>query len=100
MDIVDVKTKCKNGQWEARIEKGNILLADLETGEAVLLSGVSKTKEKTARWKYWAGWGGNHDKRIEDAVCSHCGYKHPTVYGSPDLLANTCPQCRRRMQKA
>ena len=34
---------------------------------------------KCGRWIYWEGWCGNHDMRIEDAVCSECGYKHPVV---------------------
>ena len=32
-----------------------------------------------ARWLFWEGWISNHDKRIEDATCSNCGYKHFTV---------------------
>ena len=60
-------------------------------------------EEATARWEYWSGWSGNHDKRIEDAQCSNCGFKHSTVRGkganTPDLLADRCPRCRRLMIK-
>lgn len=59
-----------------------------------------KIKETTSTyWEYWGGWAGNHDKRIDDAKCSNCGFKHPTVRGSnaPDLLYKVCPECGRRM---
>lgn len=54
-----------------------------------------------AYWEYWAGWVGNHDKRIDDATCSKCGFKHPTVrgYDAPDQLYKFCPSCGRRMGK-
>lgn len=53
-----------------------------------------------AEWKYWEGWCSNHDKRIEDATCSKCGYKHPTIrFGSPDLLQDYCPSCKSKMRK-
>lgn len=52
-----------------------------------------------ARWEYWPGWGGNHDKRIEDAKCSRCGYNHPTVRGTPKLLSDVCPRCKSKMDK-
>lgn len=55
--------------------------------------------QNTARWEYWDGWCGNHDKRIEDATCSKCGYKHPTVRGTPELLADYCPYCHSKMIK-
>ena len=57
-----------------------------------------KRVEKKAVWIYWDGWKGNHDRRIEDAVCSQCGYKHPTVYGSLDKLAQICPWCKSQMR--
>lgn len=60
-------------------------------------------EEATAYWEYWSGWSGNHDKRIEDAQCSNCGFKHSTVRGkglnTPDLLADRCPRCYRLMIK-
>ena len=62
-----------------------------------------------AKWQFWEGWISNHDKRIEDATCSACGYKHPTVrrtYGSNetpqdvlDKLGNFCPNCGKPMDK-
>lgn len=56
--------------------------------------------EYDAEWKYWEGWCGNHDKRIDDATCSKCGYKHPTIrFGSPDLLQDYCPSCKSKMKK-
>lgn len=56
-------------------------------------------KEYEAEWEYWDGWSGNHDKRIEDATCSRCGYKHFIVKGSPNLLQDYCPCCKSRMKK-
>lgn len=57
--------------------------------------------EETAStyWEYWGGLAGNHDKRIDDAKCSNCGFKHPTVRGgnAPDQLYKFCPRCGRRM---
>lgn len=62
--------------------------------------GVTSNEEWDAEWKYWDGWCGNHDRRIEDATCSKCGYKHPTIrYGSPDLLQDYCPCCKSKMKK-
>lgn len=55
--------------------------------------------KKKAQWIYWDGWCGNHDKRIDDAVCSKCGYKHPIVKGSPQFLSNYCPNCGSKMKK-
>lgn len=61
---------------------------------------ITLAEEYEAEWKYWEGWCGNHDKRIEDATCSKCGYKHPTIrFGSPDLLQDYCPSCKSRMKK-
>jgi hypothetical protein len=56
-------------------------------------------EECEAEWKYWDGWSGNHDKRIEDATCSKCGYKHSAVKGSPNLLQDYCPCCKSKMKK-
>ena len=54
-----------------------------------------------AKWEYWAGWMSNHDRRIDDATCSKCGYKHPTIrFGTPDLLQDYCPQCKSKMKKS
>ena len=58
-----------------------------------------KPKELKAHWIYWAGWDGNHDKRIDGAVCSYCGYRHKTVYNTPNNLADYCPDCGRKMRK-
>lgn len=57
-----------------------------------------KPIDRKAVWIYWDGWKSNHDRRIEDAVCSQCGYKHPTVYGSLDKLAQICPWCKSQMR--
>ena len=68
---------------------------------------------KRGRWIYWDGWCSNHDMRIEDAVCSECGYKHPTVHyergdaiGRKEAyeavlnkLADECPVCGAVMEK-
>jgi len=50
-----------------------------------------------AYWKVWEGWMGNHDRRIEDATCSKCGYRHKTVYGSLSKLSTECPACKSKM---
>lgn len=54
-------------------------------------------------WIYWDGWSGNHDKRLEDATCSICGYKHPPIYGkgddAPKYLSKFCPGCGNKMHK-
>lgn len=58
------------------------------------------TFEPQAYWEYWAGWRSNHDRRIDDATCSNCGFKHPTVrgYGEvSDQLYKICPMCGKRM---
>ena len=55
--------------------------------------------EEEAKWIYWSGWCSNHDKRIDDAKCSKCGYKHQTVKGSPKLLDDYCPNCKSKMTK-
>ena len=66
---------------------------------------VTEAGVKHARWKYWDGWCSNHDQRIEDAVCSNCGYEHQTIrlekgeeWGSvPNKLAKECPKCHAKM---
>ena len=61
---------------------------------------ITLAEEYEAEWKYWEGWCSNHDKRIDDATCSKCGYKHPTIrFGSPDLLQDYCPSCKSKMKK-
>lgn len=63
-------------------------------------------------WIHWDGWCSNHDMRIDDAVCSECGYKHPTVrweQGDPkgeaaygvvlNKLKDECPNCKAVMLK-
>ncbi|MDY5509495.1 hypothetical protein [Dysosmobacter sp.] len=53
-------------------------------------------------WEYWEGWRGNHDRRIDGATCSVCGYEHPTVYDVEDprkSLAPLCPVCGTRMDE-
>lgn len=62
---------------------------------------LKKDEEFEAEWTYWPGWAGNHDRRIDDATCSKCGYKHPVVRGSnaPEQLADHCPKCGRKMRK-
>lgn len=57
---------------------------------------TGKYKQK-GKWLFWPGWVGCCDKRIENAKCSTCGYKHPTVYGSLDKLSKYCPGCGREM---
>lgn len=67
---------------------------------------------KHGHWIYWDGWCGNHDMRIEDAVCSECGYKHPVVRWERgdsiskkdayeivlNKLADKCPGCGAEME--
>lgn len=62
---------------------------------------------KHGQWIYWDGWKGNSGQRIDDATCSECGYKHPTVWrnqgeeynSTPDKLADVCPSCKAIMNK-
>ncbi len=68
---------------------------------------------KRGHWIYWNGWCGNNDMRIEDAVCSECGYKHPVVRWERgdsiskkdayeivlNKLSDECPVCGAIMQK-
>ena len=61
---------------------------------------IPTNEEYEAEWKYWSGWSGNHDKRIDDAICSKCGYKHSTIrFGNPDMLQDYCPSCKSKMKK-
>ena len=63
--------------------------------------------ESEAKWLFWEGWVGNHDKRIEDATCSKCGYRHVIVrktFGSGETnrdvlnkLSPFCPACGSEM---
>lgn len=61
--------------------------------------------ELYGHWIYWDGWCGNHDRRIDDATCSVCGYKHPTVratkeeWDTPKFLSDLCPGCGAKMKK-
>lgn len=64
-----------------------------------LIKEDDKKEEYEAEWLYWPGWSGNHDKRIDDATCSNCGYKHLTVYNTPDNLSDKCPRCQKKMRK-
>jgi len=50
-----------------------------------------------ADWLVWSGWSGNHDKRIDDAECSKCGFIHPIVFESLENLYAICPTCGSRM---
>lgn len=69
--------------------------------EAQISSNEITEDKPQAYWEYWAGWCGNHDKRIDDATCSNCGFKHPTVrgYNAPEQLYEVCPKCGRHMGK-
>lgn len=65
--------------------------------------------QKQARWQFWEGWMSNHDMRIDNAICSNCGYIHFTVRRTPgsketeqdvlNKLSNFCPNCGKRMLK-
>lgn len=60
---------------------------------------IEESGRKVAKWLYWEGWCGNHDQRIDDAKCSVCGYKHPTVYKDPNNLSDYCGGCGAKMIK-
>lgn len=114
VDVVAV-VRCKNCRHLERDD-------GLKSGKMCLIRGSSgwcndndfcsygepKTEDNHAHWDYWSGWAGNHDQRIEDATCSNCGYKHPTVRLDyvdgkfikgyvPDKLAKECPKCGAKM---
>lgn len=69
----------------------------------------TKYEDPTAcgEWEFWEGWVSNHDMRIDDATCSNCGYKHPTIRRTPwsdetaldvvNKLSNFCANCGARM---
>lgn len=59
---------------------------------------INKTTNKIADWLVWGGWAGNHNKRIEDTICSNCGFKHPTVYETTRNLYKYCPNCNSEMK--
>jgi ribosomal protein S27AE len=75
----------------------------------LFLEGKHAVEEETntARWLLWEGWAGNHDKRIEEATCSRCGYVHAVVrktFGSGETnrdilnkLSPYCPACGAEM---
>lgn len=83
MDIIDVKTKCKSGEWRAFLKNGTILLACEKSGECVAIGGIDLAAP--------------HNEETDDATCGHCGYKHPFVRGGPHLLHARCPICGRKM---
>lgn len=56
---------------------------------------IPEKRKPKASWVVWPGWSGNHDRRIEDAKCSNCGYEHPKVYGR--TLSTICPSCKSPM---
>lgn len=66
---------------------------------------LEQEKPSQATWIYWDGWCGNHDRRIDDATCSVCGYQHPTVRATKEewdtrkFLSDTCPGCGAKMKK-
>lgn len=71
---------------------------DVVVNDYGMVSLVKPQKNK-ARWQYWEGWMINHDKRIDGATCSKCGYEHPTVKGTPKLLSDYCAGCGSKMDK-
>ena len=76
-----------------------IMNSALEEYDNSILSCIEKTEElqDCADWLIWAGWMGNHDRRIDDAKCSKCGYIHHTVFGSVEKLSKHCLSCRSNM---
>lgn len=54
--------------------------------------------EEYATWSVWSGWHSNHDRRIDYAKCSKCGYIHKTVYGDINKLSKECPMCKSKMK--
>ena len=77
---------------------GSIPRVDINTDKELNVA-ISSPKYE-AKWEYWAGWSGNHDKRIDDATCSKCGYKHGTIrHKNPSYLPDVCPRCHSKMDK-
>ena len=78
----------------------NIDMDDFKEFFVEKFMGATSSEEYDAEWQYWEGWMSNHDKRIDEATCSKCGYVHPTIrFGSPDLLQDYCPSCKSKMKK-
>lgn len=106
------KCTCKLTAFEPAYYEGNIeqdVVDEWNTRYDYASASNEEESVKRGRWVYWSGWCGNHDMRIEDAVCSECGYKHPTVrweLGDPrsdefvlNKLKDGCPKCGAIMQK-
>ena len=107
MALIDscVDTKVIQGDthyYTCNVNKLKAAIESIYNGE------IESKQEKCGKWVDWEGWRGNHDMRIEDATCSECGYKHPTVrFEKGDTstksvlnkLADKCPKCGLNMDK-
>ena len=110
------KCTCKLTALEPAYYDGNIeqdVICEWNTRyNCASVSNKEEEPVRRGRWVYWSGWRGNHDMRIEDAVCSECGYEHPAVRweqsdprgkGAYESVLNKlkyeCPKCGALMQK-
>lgn len=80
---------------------GDLFSGNADEMEKMLNEILSRITNETydAEWIYWDGWNGNHDRRIDDATCSKCGWRHPVVQGSPEKLSDFCAGCGSKMKK-
>lgn len=95
----------ESGHWQLGYYEGvnyaleNLLddIDELSSEDLVQQEDSTTNEQKQAYWLIWAGWTGNHDQRIEDATCTNCGYKHPTVHRSTSNLGKFCGSCQSVM---
>lgn len=107
-DVVEV-VRCEDCQHKEQCPE-SLIIEGKDKYLVFCSCGEKRDGNKHAHWEYWSGWAGNHDQRIEDATCSNCGYKHPTVRLDyvdgkfikgyvPDKLAKECPNCGAKMDE-
>jgi len=96
-DLEDNHSRYAFSNLEAEVAGCDLLLCVIEQCISSIAE-LKTVKSNRANWLFWPGWSGNHDRRIEDAKCSKCGYVHHTVYGSLDKLSKHCPDCGSKMK--
>jgi len=62
-----------------------------------ILNEKQNQKDLHGHWVIWEGWRGNHDHRIDNAVCSDCGFVNHSIVYDPKDLFDFCPKCGIKM---